>query len=97
MQRVFRSLSFAATASSLMLIAASPAVAAVARTPSIAGNGWVAIGILVAFVGAIWLMISGALHLERRDAWLGRNDHGHGWFFHDDDDDNSNGNGNGSN
>lgn len=93
MSRELRRLNFAATAASLALIGASPAMAAVARTPSITGNGWVAIAILVFGVGAIWLMIRGALHLERRDASLGRSDHGHGWFFHDDDDDNPNGNG----
>lgn len=89
-----RHLGFAAAVVSLAFVSVSPAMAAVARTPSLTGNGWVALGILVAFVGAIWLMISGALHLERRDAWLGRSDHNHGWFgLHDDEDGPSNGNG----
>lgn len=93
MARERRRLNFAATAASLALLGASPAMAAVARTPSISGNGWVAVGILLFIVGAIWLMIRGALHLERRDAWLGRSDHGHGWFVHDDDDNGDNNNG----
>jgi hypothetical protein len=97
MPRELRRARFAATVASFALIGAAPAAAAVAQTPSITGNGWVALGILVAVVGAIWLMISGALHLERRDAWLGRSDHNHGWFgFHDDDEDGPN-TGNGSN
>ena len=54
----------------------------IARTPTISGNGWVALGILAAFIGAIYLMIAGALHVERRDARLGRRHYGeeHGWF-----------------
>lgn len=93
MARERRRLNFAATAASLALLGASPAMAAVARTPSISGNGWVAVGILLFIVGAIWLMIRGALHLERRDAWLSRSNHDHGWFgFHDTDDDGPNNN-----
>lgn len=88
-----RRLGFAAASISLAFVGASPAMAAVARTPSLTGNGWVAIGILMFCVGAIWLMIKGALHLERRDAWLGRSDHNHGWFGFDDEDGPNNGNG----
>jgi hypothetical protein len=55
---------------------------AVARTPSISGNGWVALGIIGVLVMAIVMLIRGALHLERRDATLGRrpNKLDDGWF-----------------
>jgi hypothetical protein len=72
-----------------------------AQTPTISGNGWVALAIIAVFVGGIWLLIMGALHVERRDATLGRGrrdrDRGHGWFgFYDDDDDAPDGNGHGN-
>jgi hypothetical protein len=82
------------TTAALAFFASGGLAQATARTPSISGNGWVALGIIAFLVGAIWLMISGALHLERRDAYLG---HGgrkrdRGWFGifssqSDDDDD----------
>jgi hypothetical protein len=73
----------------------------IARTPTISGNGWVALGILGFFVGTVYLLIAGALHVERRDARLGRrsSSDGHGWFggvLYDDDDDNGH-HGNGGN
>jgi hypothetical protein len=52
----------------------------VAQTPTISSNGWVALGIISAFVGTIYLLIMGALHVERRDARLGRRAHDDGWF-----------------
>lgn len=73
-------------------LSAAPSYATVvAQTPTISGNGWVALGIIGAFVGTIYLLIMGALHVERRDARLGRRTHDDGWFgiirTRDDDDD----------
>jgi hypothetical protein len=57
-------------------------------------------GILGVFIGAVYLMIAGALHVERRDARLGRRPgtHEHGWFgfaqYDDDDSSDHHGNGN---
>lgn len=68
-----------------------------AQTPTISGNGWVALAIIAFVVGGIWLLIMGVLHVERRDATLGRGrrGNGHGWFgFYDDDGPDGNGNGN---
>lgn len=45
---------------------------AIAHTPSITGNSWVAMLILIGFIGLIVLIVSGALHLDKRDARLGR-------------------------
>ena len=45
---------------------------AIAHTPSITGNAWVAMGLIIGFIGLIVLVISGALHLDKRDARLGR-------------------------
>lgn len=74
--------------------AAFPAAAfaqATAQTPTITGNAWVAYGIIGLFVGTIYVLIMGVLHVERRDAWLGRESRDSGGFFgfvsHDDDDD----------
>jgi hypothetical protein len=70
-----------------------------AHTPTISGNGWVALAIIAFFVGVIWLLIMGVLHVERRDAVLGRRDRNQGWFgftFDDDDGPDGNGNGNGN-
>jgi hypothetical protein len=91
----------AATTASVAFLGSSGLAQATARTPSISGNGWVALGIIAFLVGAIWLMISGALHLERRDARLGRGGNrraGGGWFGifpaqSDDDDGHYNGDG----
>jgi hypothetical protein len=94
----------AATTASVAFLGSAGVAQATARTPSISGNGWVALGIIAFLVGAIWLMISGALHLERRDAGLGRRDdrHRRGWFGifgggSDDDDDGHYNGGEGSN
>jgi hypothetical protein len=56
--------------------------AAVAKTPSISGNGWVALGIIAVLIAGIWFLIMGALHVERRDATLGRSRRKgeDGWF-----------------
>lgn len=59
-----------------VLLASSTPAAALARTPSISGNGWVALGLIVAFIGLIVMVVMGALHLERRDAFLGRRPNG---------------------
>jgi len=58
-------------------------------------------GILGVFIGAVYLLIAGALHVERRDARLGRRPGTgeHGWFgfgFAQDDDDSSDHHGNGN-
>ena len=73
---------WSAAAAAAAFLASVEAAHAVARTPSISGNGWVALGIIAFVVGAIVLMIRGALHLERRDASLGRKPHklDDGWF-----------------
>jgi hypothetical protein len=88
-------------AASLALSAGPSAASIIARTPTISGNGWVALGILGAFIGTVYMMIAGALHVERRDARLGRRPYGdeHGWFglARDDDEDHpDSGNGNGN-
>ena len=66
----------------LMLTTTSSTAHSIARTPTISGNGWVALFIIVAFVGAIYMLIAGALHVERRDARLGRgrSRSDDGWF-----------------
>ena len=56
----------------VLALAIEPASAAVAHTPSISGNGWVALGLIIAFIGMIFMVVFGALHLEKRDARLGR-------------------------
>jgi hypothetical protein len=84
------------------LLASSPvrASAIVASTPTISGNGWVALGLLTAFAGVVYMLIMGALHVERRDARLGRHvdRDEHGWFGvgsrNDDDDHPGDGSGN---
>jgi len=60
----------------------SVANAAVAKTPSISGNGWAALGIIAFLIAVIWFVIMGALHVERRDATLGRGRRkgDNGWF-----------------
>lgn len=88
-------------AASVALSVGPSAASIIARTPTISGNGWVALGILGAFIGAVYMMIAGALHVERRDARLGRRPDGgeHGWFGfsrYDDDDSPDAGNGNGN-
>jgi hypothetical protein len=73
----------AAAVASVAFFGSSGIAQATAQTPSISGNGWVALGIIVFLVAAVWFMISGALHLERRDATLGRgvgSRRDRGWF-----------------
>jgi len=90
MSRHLRPLSriaFLAGGTATALLGVSGVANAVARTPTITGNGWVALLIIAAFVGTIYLLIMGTLHVEKRDAHLfgGRRtrDEG-GWFgiFH---------------
>jgi hypothetical protein len=88
MHRYGTSIGVAATVALLL----APATAgAVAHTPSISGNGWIAMGLLIAFIGLIVMVVFGALHLEKRDARLGRRrDDGYMFPFPaggDDDDD----------
>jgi hypothetical protein len=70
-----------------------PAVAgALSHTPSITGNGWVAMALIIGFIGLIILVVFGALHMEKRDARLGRRRGDDGALFpfpggNDDDDD----------
>ena len=76
--KAFRFLTLPMTA----VFLASPNIAfAIARTPSISGNSWVALGIIGFFVGTIYMLIMGALHVERRDAELRRSDQNAGGFF----------------
>ncbi len=69
-------------AASVAATAGPSAANIIARTPTISGNGWVALGIIGVFIGTVYMLIAGALHVERRDARLGRrssSDNG-GWF-----------------
>lgn len=80
---VLRLFPAAATASSALLLTTAPAAASsIARNPTIHGNAWVALLIIAAFVGTIYMLIAGALHVERRDARLsrGRSRDDNGWF-----------------
>ena len=74
---LYRALGIAAA---LVLSAAPGYASIIARSPTISGNGWVALGIIGLFVGTIYMLIMGALHVERRDASLGRRAHDDGWF-----------------
>ncbi len=68
-------------AASVAATAGPSAANIIARTPTISGNGWVALGIIGVFIGTVYVLIAGVLHVERRDARLGRrtgNDNG--WF-----------------
>jgi hypothetical protein len=82
-------------AASVAATAGPSAANIIARTPTISGNGWVALGILGVFIGTVYMLIAGALHVERRDARLGRrsgNDNGwFGVFSQDSDDDDGHG------
>jgi hypothetical protein len=71
-----------AAAAAVAVVGSIETAHAVARTPSISGNGWVALAIIAVLVMAIIMLIRGALHLERRDATLGRrpNRLDDGWF-----------------
>lgn len=44
----------------------------VAHTPTFSGNAVAALFIIAIIVGTIYMLIAGALHVERRDARLGR-------------------------
>src|SRR5258708_33430490 len=71
--RLFRfSAPVAGAASMLVLCGASASARALAHTPSISGNGWVALGLIIGFIAMIVMVVFGALHLEKRDAYLGR-------------------------
>jgi hypothetical protein len=64
--------------------------AAISHTPSISGNGWVAMALLIGFIVMIVMVVFGALHIEKRDARLGRRRRGDGALFpfpHGSDDD----------
>ncbi len=70
---MFRSLALVVSAATLFASSSGVAsAAALAHTPSISGNGWVALGLIAAFIGMIVMVVFGALHLEKRDAYLGR-------------------------
>lgn len=64
-----------------VLLAATPA-SADAQTPTISGNGWVALFIILGAVAIIYFLIMGALSIETRDARLGRgrSNRDDGWF-----------------
>lgn len=65
------------------LLAASGIANAVARTPTITGNSWVALLVIAVLVGTIYVLIMGTLHVEKRDARLGgggRRRGDDGWF-----------------
>lgn len=70
-----------ASAATTLLLTATTASAA-ARTPTISGNGWVAIFILIGLVAIIYFVIMGALSIEARDARKGRSrsKRDDGWF-----------------
>lgn len=53
-------------------LATTSVAAADAHTPTISGNAWVAIAIIIGFVAIIYFVIMGALHIESRDARLGK-------------------------
>ncbi len=96
------SLNRAVTVAAATVLSAQPAAASIiARTPTISGNGWVALGVLGVFVSTVYFLIAGALHVERRDARLGRRSSSgeYGWFggFADDDDDDNGHHGQGGN
>ncbi len=67
-------------AASVAATAGPSAANIIARTPTISGNGWVALGILGVFIGTVYMLIAGALHVERRDARLGRREGDARWF-----------------
>lgn len=75
-----------AAAAFAVSILAATAAAAEAKTPTISGNGWVALGIIVVLVGIIALMIGGTLSVSKRGD-TSDDDGGTGLPFYDDDDD----------
>jgi hypothetical protein len=68
------------------LLAAPSVASAAERTPTITGDGWVALGIIVVLVAVVALLIRGTLSVSDRDT---SDDDGGGVlpFFPDDDDD----------
>jgi len=70
----------ASAAAVAVLLATAGAAHAVARTPTISGNGWVGLLIIGVLVGTLYMLIMGALHVERRDARLGRARRNSGWY-----------------
>lgn len=72
---------WAAIPATLVLVAAPSVAGAIAQTPTISGNVWVAYAIIAVLVVTIYLVIMGALGVERRDARLGRaSRRDDGWF-----------------
>lgn len=73
---------FAATLVTGLLLSMPHANAAAARTPSISGNGWIALGVIGFFVLTIYMLIRGALFVDRRDLGYGgrRRRTDDGWF-----------------
>jgi len=66
---------------SLVVLPAAAAAASIAKTPTISGNAWVALVVIAVLVGTIFLLIMGALQVERRDAAFGRGRrHNNGWY-----------------
>src|SRR5262245_60395087 len=70
------------SSATLMLTTASSSANTIARTPVMTNNAVVGLLIIAGFVGAIYMLIAGALHVERRDARLGRSGSQtqNGWF-----------------
>lgn len=85
MPGMFNKFNQAAVALSAVLASAGAAFAQ-AQTPSISGNSWVAIAIVVGLVVLIFLLISGAISLSKRDG-DDADDAGIGIIGADDDDD----------
>ena len=73
--------SILASVATTFLLTATTASAA-AQTPTISGNGWVAIFMLIGLVAVIYFVIMGALSIESRDARMGRSrsKRDDGWF-----------------
>ena len=69
-------------AASILFLLAATTASADARTPTISGNGWVALLIILGAVAIIYFLIIGALSIETRDARLGRSrsKQDDGWF-----------------
>jgi hypothetical protein len=69
----------------LVALTVEPAFA-VAQTPSISGNAWVAMALLIGFIALIVMVVYGSIHIEKRDARLGRRgDRGYVLPYDDDD------------
>jgi len=68
-----------APGTALALVGTPHAAGAVARTPIITGDGWVALLVIAVLVALIYVLIRGTLHIEDRDARF-RRSHDDGWF-----------------